>query len=956
MWGNRLFRPRVTGAEWKPCCRKAEIVTKCDEEIRSRAQALALLDAAGGLCLDTAIQAIRTHSPGDLAAAYLVRAERNDDPVDLLKALETATGFNRALALYRLGLKKEAIAAWDEVVKEGSAWSPEARAFREALLNAKAPALRDDDFKADRATVARIARAFPSDTAEAFQRLVFRNRGAARVVAEALADTGDRYPLAVVEAMEPESMDRAFRAAHENNLERAATLLERAGNPLHLAMRFRIASQRFGTGRDTLALLDALKSQVRPEYRELSYVVALLRANALESDQGQYLEALAAYDDALSLSYDDPTRLAEIFVRRSANESTIGLLKDALRDSIQAINLLDRVADLNTRHHAYGTAAVAAEKLEYRDIALLYRNAAIDAIAQTPDVPEAKRNLAVALRGRAEILLSLGRQADAERDLTDAADLAKGSLEQGALEMRLNEVRGQAFLNDNPRAAVRAFDQAITAAETADSTYRAVLLFKRATARREAGEPDADEDVVAALNVLREEAKGLIDSAERGQYEQLWDPYFSRFQEMHRQIIKRRVADPEAAFVLAEQARAFEPMHLLLRSESVPGFRPIETKEDLAEALGKLPEDTAILQYLVLPDETYTWTLTREGVTLLRQDAGRSDIEKWMTRTSEAVRDRKSGAFKTEMRAVYGALFHDVIPKGKTRLVIVPDGPLHGFPFAGLESETEGFLIDRASITVDGSTSLYLYALARDAQFTADENPSVLLVGNPTLHEHSGFDAIPFAQQEAEELKRDYYPRADLLIGANATVDRFLRLAKTSSIIHFAGHAVANPREPWNSRLMLAARKGDSGELTAERLIRELLELNRTRLVVLGACSTAGGQPVGPQGLAPLVRPLIAANVPAVVGTLWDVSDATAKQLLGSLHCHHRRGDDVAVALQQAQRERLRDKEPAMMWAPYQVVGYAGSPYARPASEDTHSDPHVCSENSLQRPDGLHPQ
>src|SRR5205085_7297285 len=103
----------------------------------------------------------------------------------------------------------------------------------------------------------------------------------------------------------------------------------------------------------------------------------------------------------------------------------------------------------------------------------------------------------------------------------------------------------------------------------------------------------------------------------------------------------------------------------------------------------------------------------------------------------------------------------------------------------------------------------------------------------------------------------------------------------------------------------------------------------RTRLVVLSACSSAGGSFVGPQGLAPLVRPFIGANVPAVVGSLWDVNDASTKQLLVFFHCHYRHGDDVAVALRNAQLEMLRKDDSVMAWAAFQVVGYATSPFPR---------------------------
>jgi CHAT domain-containing protein len=79
------------------------------------------------------------------------------------------------------------------------------------------------------------------------------------------------------------------------------------------------------------------------------------------------------------------------------------------------------------------------------------------------------------------------------------------------------------------------------------------------------------------------------------------------------------------------------------------------------------------------------------------------------------------------------------------------------------------------------------------------------------------------------------------------------------------------------------------------------------------------------------VRPIIAAGVPAVVGSLWDIQDATTVDVMVSFHRHYRRGNDVAAALQAAQLEMLRNKNPGLRsvlaWAPFQVVGYASSPF-----------------------------
>ena len=149
-----------------------------------------------------------------------------------------------------------------------------------------------------------------------------------------------------------------------------------------------------------------------------------------------------------------------------------------------------------------------------------------------------------------------------------------------------------------------------------------------------------------------------------------------------------------------------------------------------------------------------------------------------------------------------------------------------------------------------------------------------------------------------KEIAALYGRSAQVLDGPNATVGRFLAAAKASTVVHFAGHALVNPRTPFQSLLLLAPSPGDSGALTAERLLLELAQAQaQARLFVLGACGSAGGHSIGPSGLSALVRPLVAAGVPAVVGSLWNVGDDVTKSLLVRFHRHYVAGADAARAL-----------------------------------------------------------
>jgi CHAT domain-containing protein len=270
-----------------------------------------------------------------------------------------------------------------------------------------------------------------------------------------------------------------------------------------------------------------------------------------------------------------------------------------------------------------------------------------------------------------------------------------------------------------------------------------------------------------------------------------------------------------------------------------------------------------------------------------------------------------------------------VLPPAPARLVIVPDGPLHAIPFAALrDSATKQHLVENYVIEYAPSAALYLSSLARNRELRASSPPTVLVVGDP-LHDLAG------AKEEAEEIARMYGTKP--LIGGEATVDAFFRNVRRSDIIHLAMHAVVNPEVPAHSTLRFAPSPAHSGALTAEELVKDL-RLDHTRLAVLAACSSAGGLPVGPEGIAPLVRPILTAGVPAVIGSLSNVTDATAKDLLVSFHQHYRNSGDAAAALRAAQLEALRSGSPAresgLWWAMFEVIGHNA-----PADENDKGEP-----------------
>jgi hypothetical protein len=139
---RRTIEPRLSGmTQWSPCSKKPlaadRVVEESDcgapapssdpvcEEILDHAQAMRVL-TSHQRCTDHAIDALERFAAADrrimsdVAAAYYLRAQREDRASDLLRALDAAEAapegaealFNLAVVQEAIGLREEAVKSW----------------------------------------------------------------------------------------------------------------------------------------------------------------------------------------------------------------------------------------------------------------------------------------------------------------------------------------------------------------------------------------------------------------------------------------------------------------------------------------------------------------------------------------------------------------------------------------------------------------------------------------------------------------------------------------------------------------------------------------------------------------------------------------------------------------------------------------------------------------------------
>ncbi|HEU4698405.1 MAG TPA: CHAT domain-containing protein [Gemmatimonadales bacterium] len=410
----------------------------------------------------------------------------------------------------------------------------------------------------------------------------------------------------------------------------------------------------------------------------------------------------------------------------------------------------------------------------------------------------------------------------------------------------------------------------------------------------------------------------------------------------------------EAAFALAERRRARELADRMAQADALRAGGGADTgglsarvrsqrgPATAAEVVAALPDErTALLEYVAGTDgaPSTVFVLTRGSVrarSLSPGDSLAGDISRFAA-LLEAGLDPDTLARRLGAAVLEPAL--DALPAGVTRLIVVPDGPLHRLPFEALTLRDGRPAITRYAVSLAPSAAVTLALWRRAARDTAAAEPTALLAfGDPAFAgEQSGDPArtatepfrTAFARRgglprlegsgrEAREVAR-FAPAAIVRLRGEAS-EAFLKRADLGrfGVIHFATHALVDDATLDRTALALTPGDGEDGFVTPADLADLRLAAG---LVVLSACRTADGKVVQGEGVQGLTAPLLGAGAHAVVATRWQVGDRTTVRLMQDFYAALAAGQSVGAALRSAKLAALRRGAPAGEWAAFDVVG-----------------------------------
>jgi CHAT domain-containing protein/Tfp pilus assembly protein PilF len=326
-----------------------------------------------------------------------------------------------------------------------------------------------------------------------------------------------------------------------------------------------------------------------------------------------------------------------------------------------------------------------------------------------------------------------------------------------------------------------------------------------------------------------------------------------------------------------------------------------------------LDEQTTLIEYFVPdpperggPTRAVAWVIDRDHFTMIQLPVTSSQLENQITYIRDLIARRDS--VQSQEAELYRSLFAPLAPHVRHRnLIIVPHGVLHSLPFAALWDEKgQRYLGDSYALSYAPSATILKFAREKKAQAVGP----IVVAGNPD-------GSLTAAASEAQTVARLY--GGEPLLGRAATEGAVVARAGQAGILHLAVHASLNSINPLFSRVELAPDGDHDGNLEMHEVFG--LDLSKTGLVVLSACSTQRGKLSAGDELAGLTRAFLYAGTPAVISSLWEVSDESTSVFMESFYTHLRKGAGRAESLRLAQMETRERFPHPYEWAAFVLTG-----------------------------------
>jgi tetratricopeptide (TPR) repeat protein len=337
---------------------------------------------------------------------------------------------------------------------------------------------------------------------------------------------------------------------------------------------------------------------------------------------------------------------------------------------------------------------------------------------------------------------------------------------------------------------------------------------------------------------------------------------------------------------------------------------------------------TALLQYAVADEQVFLFVVTANKE---RGIGSLLEVNAYVLNTARKMIAEKIGSFNQSIdnpvaaRELYEILLKPAESRiaSRSKLIIVPDGPLWDVPFEALQPADDKYVIDQAAVSYAVSFSALQEMQKRRAPSTKVSSSTLAAFGSPTLgngvierlrRTYTGLKLVDTETTEIDKLQTLYGPgRVRSYTATLAKKDRVKSEANAATILYLATPTILDQSVPLNSLFLMSPDAADDGFLK----LWEIANLNsKARVVVLPHVATTTQSQSG-NALIALSWTWFVAGSQAVVVNRGDGND----EIVYELHQRLKTTEPDSEQLRQTMLKLRRQHEPPSRWATYMFLG-----------------------------------
>jgi CHAT domain-containing protein len=673
---------------------------------------------------------------------------------------------------------------------------------------------------------------------------------------------------------------------------------------------------------------DALKNYVVAEkiYKERKMENALaysyLGKGNVYRKMNRYVDALKIYDEAANIFKGKKmiVELAGIFQLK-------GIVYYHLDQYEEALSIYDEAEKIYLEKSIESKQAILLVNKGNAYHALANYEAALDCFDKAENIFWAKEMEA----NKADILVNKGSVYESLGNFERAVDFYMKSIEI------FEDLRG--------KVTTERLKTAVMATRLEYYEHLVVLLVKMGEYKK-AFHYNERSKARSFLDLLAEREKDIQQGVSAELLEQK-NILLKKISFLQRRIIEESTDNKESEILHADLARIEEELAQLerkIKTES-PAYANLVYPEPLGlDQVQKkiLNKKTAIFEYYLTDEVLILWAIKQDTFAVYTIDINAEEISKFINVYRTLITDR----FNIEELSEYAHILYKILigPAASeisdiSRLIVVPDGPLHYLPFHTLKTDEDAYLIRQFNIIYSPSASV----ITEIDKWKKEDIPRKDLIAFAVQDFEEGkvaksrgfvdsmfrdfyrergccFQPLAHTLDEVNGLE-EIYEGAVIYRGTEALEFRAKNECENFRMVHFATHGILDEENPMYSGVILSRGvvQEEDGFLQAYEIYN--IKLNAD-LVVLSACRTGLGKLTKGEGLISLARAFMYAGSPTLIVSLWNVEDISTAFLMKQFYSNLQKGLGKDEALRQAQLSLIySEKAHPVFWAPFVLIG-----------------------------------